>query len=759
MITAFMEDYVVYGLYWVLVAAWRAIPLIAVVLLADWLLGRRLAARFQCLLWALVVMRLGVAVTLPAPFSVHGPLDRLAAGLLESDPAPVNTIEVVSVTGETFSYVADEAATRASAVPAEMYASAPRAAVAPASWPWEEILAWLILGGWAIVFAALCLRGVAQYVRFQRTLSRQPDIAHQATIDELLRVCDALDCRRRPRLKETDQVDVPAVFGFWRPVICLPVGLREELSPSDLKLILQHEVAHIVRHDALVLSLAGVVRAAQWFNPLAWLAFARLRSSIERAADERALRGATRTTLREYGELLLRFSTGGLPPRRPASVGLLFMSARRRLTERITGLDQVEQSYSLSSRVLGLSLATALLATGLFDGAEADDNAPATPAQAWVDVRLPDANGSLPLVEQPQAPQQPEQPREKRTFDVTAALNKLQKTMRGTPEEITRHLASHFIASGSLPEIVDGQMTLTDTQESHRNTQSMLDAIAKGGTVQITIDCRAIHANLSVADDFDWILPNGQDYPEQSVATIGQQPPQISLPEFPEERQAGSDIVQLTTTEHNLHMRPSIRMKISDFQMRLLLRRCEKGAENNVMHAPRITTFNGQRAAIMDAQQRPFVVGLEERKEGQRSALQPVIRIFEDGWTMNVSCVATEDHSIDLRCAINESEILDVELVDLPGRGGDRATIQLPTVREHRIQSAVRLEEGESLLIASPEPRSAGQPAGKTMARFYLLTPRIISGADVVGDEENQTLPSPTERRYQLLPPQQEDPR
>ena len=48
------------------------------------------------------------------------------------------------------------------------------------------------------------------------------------------------------------------------------------------------------------------------------------------------------------------------PPRRPASVGLLFMSARRRLTERITGLDQVEQSYSLSSRVLGLSLAIGL---------------------------------------------------------------------------------------------------------------------------------------------------------------------------------------------------------------------------------------------------------------------------------------------------------------------------------------------------------------------------------------------------------------
>ncbi|MCR9198642.1 MAG: M48 family metalloprotease [Planctomycetaceae bacterium] len=725
MMIAIVEEYVVLGLAWCVIAAWRAVPLVAIVLVADWLLGRRMAARFQCVLWTLVILRLGVAVTVPAPFSVHGPWDRMAAALISPEPADTAQVHVVTAGGESFTMLADDPV-----VPAATVASAPVFAtphdtpqMATSAWSWEEWLAFTFVSCWLLVVVGMSVRAIVQYARFSVRLRRCPEIAEQTVIDHLLRVCDQLGCRRRPEIKQTDMVDVPAVFGLWRPVICLPQGMMESISDEDLRLVMKHEVAHVVRRDALVLTLAGIVRAAQWFNPLAWLAFARLRSSIERAADERALRGEPRRTLRQYGELLLKFGTGGVNHQQPASVGLLFMSARRRLSDRISGLDTMTVNNSWRARTLGAAVAVLIAAMGLFDGVEADDTV-MSDEQRWQQLPpLPEGQPLQPLPAQKQKLVQ-------HTYDVSAALATLQQKMGGTPQQREQHLAALFIHDQQLPEIVDGMMTVHEPADAESGTRSMLAAIARTGTVQIKIDCRAIHAGLDVAEDFDWILPDGREYPGESAAdSPWLQSPQAPLPDFPD-ADTLSESVLLTTTEHNVQVNPGIRMKISDFQRRLLLRRCQSSAKSNIMQAPRVTLFNGQQAAITDSVQRPFVVGLEPQKKHGKMALQPVIRVFDDGWKLRLSPAATEDGGVDLRCVITESQVTDVKVVDLPvpdqGAGREQAVVQAPSVRERHIQSVVHLQPGESLLIASPEPRSPDSPAEKTMARYYLLTPTII---------------------------------
>ena len=743
MMISLMEEYVLLGLAWFVIAAWRAVPLVAIVLVADWLLGRRMAARFQCLLWTLVILRLGVAVTVPAPFSLHGPWDRMAEALIAPEPAPTAQVQIVTAGRDSFTMLADDPVN-----PTATVASAPVFATphdspqtATTAWSWEEWLAFTLVSCWLFVVVGMSVRATVLYARFSVRLGRCPEIASQIVIDHLLRVSDQLGCRRRPAIKETDLVEVPAVFGLWRPVICLPPGMAAAITDEDLRLVLKHEVAHVIRRDALVLTLAGIVRAAQWFNPLAWLAFARLRSSIERAADERALRGESRRTLRQYGELLLNFGTAGSHRSRPAAVGLLFMSARRRLSERICGLDKISVNNSWRGRALGAAVAVLIAATGLFDGVEADDTL--RPAeQPWQQLPpLPEGQPLQPLPAQ-------RQELVKRTYDVSAALATLAEKMGGTPKQREQHLASHFIHDQQLPEITDGMMTVREPANAEAGTKSMLAAIARTGTVQIVIDCRAIHAGLEVAEDFDWILPDGREYPGESAAdSPWLQSPQAPLPDFPD-AETLSESVLLTTTEHNVQVNPGIRMKISDFQRRLLLRRCQASADSNIMQAPRVTLFNGQQAAITDSVQRPFVVGLEPRRKNGKMALQPVIRVFDDGWKLRLSPAATEDGGVDLRCVITESEVTDVKVVDLPvpdkGAGREQAVVQAPSVRKRHIQSVVHLQPGESLLIASPEPRSPESPAAKTMARYYLLTPTIIEGDTLL--ESPPANPAPESR-------------
>src|SRR5688572_2981295 len=78
------------GIALVLIAAWRALPLLAIALLADFALRRRLAGKYHVLLWALVVARLLLPFSAPTVVSWQGPMDGLAETLLSAWDGDVN---------------------------------------------------------------------------------------------------------------------------------------------------------------------------------------------------------------------------------------------------------------------------------------------------------------------------------------------------------------------------------------------------------------------------------------------------------------------------------------------------------------------------------------------------------------------------------------------------------------------------------------------------------------------------------------------
>jgi hypothetical protein len=94
-----------------------------------------------------------------------------------------------------------------------------------------------------------------------------------------------LGVRREVRLLETAQPLMPMTWGFWRPAALLPADAAK-WERERLRLVLRHELAHVRRCDCLTQALAAVVCALYWFNPLAWLAAARMRVERERACDD-----------------------------------------------------------------------------------------------------------------------------------------------------------------------------------------------------------------------------------------------------------------------------------------------------------------------------------------------------------------------------------------------------------------------------------------------------------------------------------------
>jgi hypothetical protein len=80
------------------------------------------------------------------------------------------------------------------------------------------------------------------------------------------------------------------VVGVWRPRLWLPADFEQCFDAAERALILAHERVHLRRHDNAWNLFAFALLATQWFNPLAWWAWHRMRRDQELSCDALALR-------------------------------------------------------------------------------------------------------------------------------------------------------------------------------------------------------------------------------------------------------------------------------------------------------------------------------------------------------------------------------------------------------------------------------------------------------------------------------------
>jgi TonB family protein len=97
----------------------------------------------------------------------------------------------------------------------------------------------------------------------------------------------------------------PLVAGLVHPRIVLPGSLLAAGDSEALRFVMRHEGAHLARRDQLLTAALQITCLVAWPVLPLWIAAARIRALIELAADERALAGAGVTERRRYGEVLL----------------------------------------------------------------------------------------------------------------------------------------------------------------------------------------------------------------------------------------------------------------------------------------------------------------------------------------------------------------------------------------------------------------------------------------------------------------------
>jgi beta-lactamase regulating signal transducer with metallopeptidase domain len=111
------------------------------------------------------------------------------------------------------------------------------------------------------------------------------DTGWAALLDDLKQ---GLGIQRAVRLRLASGPAMPMTWGVLAPRILLPSDARG-WSMERRRIVLLHELAHVVRLDSLSRMAAAAVCALYWFHPLVWHASRKMRLEQEHAADDLVL--------------------------------------------------------------------------------------------------------------------------------------------------------------------------------------------------------------------------------------------------------------------------------------------------------------------------------------------------------------------------------------------------------------------------------------------------------------------------------------
>jgi beta-lactamase regulating signal transducer with metallopeptidase domain/peroxiredoxin len=248
----------------------------------------------RCWLWRLALLKLLVSFTwtkpielplLPAAdnFSVHASL-----------PAQKSRREVVS---KAFNWEAPQLSAIKSLQSGESFSG--QAFVSRPSLTSVLFLLW-VLGLWWGFFSLF--RSWQMVKRIRASCQR---ISNQDLLSCCAELCRQFGLRYVPDLVSSDNVSSPSVIGVFKPAIVLPSNLLREFSIQQLKLMLAHELAHLVRKDLLWNWLFVIGRTLFFFHPLIWLAQKEWQLAHEMACDELVIL-KTNALPASYGDVLVK---------------------------------------------------------------------------------------------------------------------------------------------------------------------------------------------------------------------------------------------------------------------------------------------------------------------------------------------------------------------------------------------------------------------------------------------------------------------
>lgn len=334
------------------ITAYSAI-LFAAILLFQRLLRRRISAALNYAVWALLLLRLIVPVTIDSEWHLFTMPQQAAQTMQTQEPIAADTSDIsatpssempLSDISETPAQITDRKASDENFNPQSPSYSK------PTDWQTVAVLVW---AAGAIGFLSYTS---VQWLRLSRRINRDCTHTPDFVLHTVRAEKEALCIRRNIRVSVQNWLVSPALSASLRPVLLLPAAF---IQHSDaLAFGIRHELTHYQRKDHLISLLLLLLRCVYWFNPIVWLAFRRIQTDMETACDAAVTTRMAQPERTRYIHTMIDIGRSAKPL---YALGMGAGNGRKALEKRVRGIFMTKRT-GLPARMAAGLLAMLLLA-------------------------------------------------------------------------------------------------------------------------------------------------------------------------------------------------------------------------------------------------------------------------------------------------------------------------------------------------------------------------------------------------------------
>ena len=355
--------------------------------------------------------------------------------------------------------------------------------------PRLDAIPWLV-EAWLFGVAFFSLRSAGGFLLLERERRRQSSILPARVLEVCYTLQDQLGIKRAIQYCECKWLQAPAVVGWFRPIVFLPVSALTGLSEEQLQAVIAHELAHIRRFDAFVNVFQVGVETLLFYHPAVWWLNKRIRAEREHCCDEVAVSLCGNAV--EYARALTLMEEWRSAP-------VFAMAANRGpLTERIIRVLGLK-TLSAGMRGIGLTGSLLCLTAALFAGNALFDLA--HPALARASSR-PQAAAS-PAPESAAQPATKATPNSKpsaagATSSETTTTANASSYIDGMKSVGLTDLSIDTLIALKVQDVTPGYVRGLQEQGLHPDADKLIAMRVQGITPQYVRDLRAAGINPSV---------------------------------------------------------------------------------------------------------------------------------------------------------------------------------------------------------------------------------------------------------------------
>lgn len=121
-----------------------------------------------------------------------------------------------------------------------------------------------------------------------------------------------LNIRKKVRVYVTEHVNNPLTYGFFKPIILLPVSCLTHLSAKEVEMLLLHELKHIQQHDYFINWIRLIFDQVYFFNPCYRLLSKEIETLREQACDYQVMQ--FKYDAISYADVLVKMASWKMQP-------------------------------------------------------------------------------------------------------------------------------------------------------------------------------------------------------------------------------------------------------------------------------------------------------------------------------------------------------------------------------------------------------------------------------------------------------------